>query len=146
MKKFILLVLALVLLFKLGELVVIGTMNYKGFCWEQKRYLTDEEKIRAVFNYQNQRSRLKIPSIGYRNHIKYESFDEYIRQYPDCCQKNGFGDVGAVTFWDKVFGYVTDDIIVINFNARYYDAMKQIRTSQIRFANRVNHCGIVVNR
>jgi hypothetical protein len=35
-------------------------LNYSGFCFAQKRYLSDEEKIRVVFDYQNSRDTIPI--------------------------------------------------------------------------------------
>ena len=61
-------------------MVIYGTLNYKGFCFKQMRYLSDEEKLKIV-----------IVKIGYIKHsttLCYRVVGEYVksinRNYREC--------------------------------------------------------------
>lgn len=150
MKRFLLVGGVLLILF-----VYFG-LNYSGFCFAQKRYLSNEEKIRAVFDYQNSRDTLPINNFpnseqvkdksfdGYNlAHIKYKSFDEYIALYPECCSVNPGGgyEVPPVNFLERIFGYRSGDVVVINFHARFLKKNGEIKTVKVRFDNYLQNCG-----
>lgn len=121
-------------------------LNYSGFCFAEQRYLSDEEKIRAVFDYQNSRDTLPIdnfPGIEYPKHIKYKSFDEYIALYPECCSVNLGGpyEIPPRKFLDRIFGYNSGDVVVINFQVRYLDENGSLKTGENRFDNYLQNCG-----
>jgi hypothetical protein len=123
-------------------LVYFG-LNYSGFCFAQKRYLSDEEKIRAEFDYQNSRNKLPLDNLPDPKHIKYKSFDEYIALYPECCSVNPGGpyEVSPVNFLDRIFGYNSGDVVVINFKVRYLDENGSLKTVENRFENYSRNCG-----
>ncbi|MDJ0615784.1 MAG: hypothetical protein QNJ63_03385 [Calothrix sp. MO_192.B10] len=106
------------------------------------RYLSDEEKIRSVFDYQNARSELPI-NFKYYEHIKYESFDEYIKENPDCCKINPprGSDLPPPRFSDRIFGYHSGELIVINFKVRYIDDSGKRRIKEIRIDRSLHNCG-----
>ncbi|MBE9016815.1 hypothetical protein IQ272_11845 [Chroococcidiopsidales cyanobacterium LEGE 13417] len=121
-------------------------LNYSGFCFAEMRYLSNEEKVRAVFDYQNSRDRLPIknfPGIKYPKHIKYKSFDEHIALYPDCCSVNPGGgyEVPPTEFLDRIFGYDSGDVVVINFQVRYLDENVSLKTVENRFDSYLQNCG-----
>ncbi|MFN6513358.1 MAG: hypothetical protein RMY29_002500 [Nostoc sp. CreGUA01] len=61
---------------------IFYSLNYSGFCFAKMRYLSDEEKLRIAFNYCNKEDKLPVDvggKIKYYEHIKYASFDEYIK-------------------------------------------------------------------
>jgi hypothetical protein len=137
-------------------LFVYFGLNYSGFCFAQKRYLSNEEKIRAEFDYQNSRDTLPLDNPpnpehvkdksfdGYNlAHIKYKSFDEYIALYPECCSVNPGGpyEVSPVNFLDRILGYNSGDVVVINFKARYLDENGSLKTVENRFENSSRNCG-----
>ncbi|TAF75892.1 MAG: hypothetical protein EAZ52_05345 [Alphaproteobacteria bacterium] len=51
-----------------GYLFVVGVMNYSGFCWAEKRWLSDEEYIRAAARD------VQTGGVSY-NSIEYKSGD-----------------------------------------------------------------------
>ncbi|MBD2682725.1 MULTISPECIES: hypothetical protein [Nostoc] len=124
-------------------------LNYSGFCFAKMRYLSDEDKIRSVFdfqnNYQNDPETLvvQVGESKIQKHIKYESFDKYIQENPDCCVINPGGtyDIAIPSFLDRIFGFSSGDIVVINFKARYLDKNGKQRLKEIRFENRLQNCG-----
>ena len=131
----------------LAGLMAYFGLNYSGFCFDQMRYLTDEEKIRSVFDYQNKRT-----DLLYRVHIDpnnnkyipYKSFDEYIALYPECCSVNPGGlfyEVPPAKFLDRIFGYDSRDIVVTEFQVRYLDENGSLKTAEIRFNNYMANCG-----
>jgi hypothetical protein len=146
-------------LFVGGVLLIIFIyfgLNYSGFCFAEMRYLSDEEKIRAVFDYQNSRNTLPLDNApdpkhvkdksfdGYNlAHIKYKSFDEYIALYPECCSVNPGGpyEVPPAKFLDRIFGYNSGDVVVINFHVRYLDENGSLKTVENRFENYLQNCG-----
>ncbi|HYX18928.1 MAG TPA: hypothetical protein VE944_32180 [Nostoc sp.] len=124
-------------------LFVYFGLNYSGFCFAEKRYLSDEEKIRAVFDYQNSRDTLPLNNAPDPKHIKYKSFDEYIALYPECCSVNPGGgyEVPPTEFLDRILGYDSGDVVVINFKVRYLDENGSLKTGEKRFDNYLQNCG-----
>jgi len=135
----------------LAGLMAYFGLNYSGFCFAQMRYLTDEEKIRLVFEGQNSRDRLPIDNspypeyspLQYPKHIKYKSFDEYIALYPECCSVNPGGpyEVPPAEFLDRIFGYDSRDIVVTKFQVRYLDENGSLKTAETRLDNYLENCG-----
>ena len=130
-------------------LIIYFGLNYSGFCFAEMRYLSDEEKIRSVFNYQNNRTRLPvyIPGKGSTiyQHIKYKSFDEYIKQNPDCCTLNpGIPtEVPPARFIDSILGYNSGDVVAITFRVRYLNENNQQGLIEASFENTIQNCGKV---
>ncbi|MBC1235979.1 hypothetical protein [Nostoc sp. 2RC] len=136
--------------FLLPVLVLIGIplsvlfayfgLNYSGFCFAKMRYLSDEERFRMVFDYQNERTDLGRSSYNY---IKYESFDEYIKENPDCCSINPGGpyEIRQASFLNRIFGYDAPDVIVIKFKVRYLDETGNKRAFETHFENTLQNCG-----
>lgn len=124
-------------------------LNYSGFCFAEKRYLSNEEKIKAVFDYQNKRTDLLIRVNVERSsnkYIKYESFNEYIKENPNCCEVNpgGVYDIPPPSFLYPIFGgSPSGDVVVINFKVRYLNEKGKQRAKEIRFENLVTNCGKV---
>jgi hypothetical protein len=125
-------------------LAVYGGLNYSGFCFEKMRYLSDEEKIRLVFDYQNSRDYMPIENYSYRQ-IKYKNFEEFRQKNPNCCHVNPGGgyDLPPPEFLDRITGFHSGDAIVLNFKVRYLDNSKQQKSQVIRFENSPTNCGKV---
>ncbi|MBD2244813.1 hypothetical protein [Nostoc sp. FACHB-888] len=137
MKKFLFVGGVLLILF-----IYFG-LNYSGFCFAEMRYLSNEEKIRAVFDYQNSRDTLPIKNFPDPKHIKYKSFDEYIALYTKCCSVNPGGpyEVPPTKFLDRILGYDSGDVVVINFKVRYLNENGSLETAEVRFDNYLQNCG-----
>lgn len=127
----------------LVPLVTYFGFNYSGFCFPQMRYLSDEKQIKLVFGYQNSRQTLFIPRKGNIEHISYESFEQYSQRYPDCCAVNPGGSYGVppANFFDRILGYDSNDIVVINFYVRYYDQSGHQQIETMQFENVLTNCG-----
>jgi hypothetical protein len=138
-RTFLLLVLVFIGI-PLSVLFAYFGLNYSGFCFAKMRYLSDEERFRMVFDYQNDRTDLGRSSYNY---IKYESFDEYIKENPDCCSINTGGpyEIRQPSFLDRIFGYDAPDVIVIKFKVRYLDENGNKRSFETHFENTLQNCG-----
>jgi hypothetical protein len=123
-------------------LLILASLNYSGFCFKEMRYLSDSEKVKIVFNYQNSREFLPLER-SLPKHIRYESFEQYLRLYPNCCTvgSDGFYDVPPSSFIDRILGYDSRDIVVINFNVRYLDKFGHQQVEKAQFENVLTNCG-----
>ena len=98
-------------------IVIVGLLNYSGFCFKEMRYLSDDEKIRraVIRNYS-----VKGVQDGwysdderiYNKIIPYENVDEFLKKNKNCCTvincntpvNENFRDVAdPPLFWEKVF-------------------------------------------
>jgi hypothetical protein len=124
-------------------------LNYSGFCFAKMRYISDEEKFQSAFDFQNNRNKIFATIPGkkeqFYDYIKYENFDEYIKENPDCCSINSGGayDLPRPHFLDRIFGFDAGNAIVINFKARYLDENGKQRLKAYQVAHVVQNCGKV---
>lgn len=130
----------------LNSLLIIGIfltflsvyfiINYSGFCFAKMRYLSDQEKIKSAFDYHNfNRIPQKLADKNKQNYkyIEYESFDKYYKENSDCCQINPGGpyELPPPSLWDRLLGYHSGDVIVINYKARYLDRNNQQKITPV---------------
>jgi len=138
--------------FPLTILSIFYSLNYSGFCFPKMRYLSDEEKLKIAFNYNNREDKLFVHGGGIAKsyeHIKYASFDEYIKENPDCCSIN-YGEpykiarssfIPESSFLDRISGLGFRDLTVINFKVRYLDENGNQRVQEVRLGNTLRNCG-----
>ena len=131
-------------------LTVIATffgLNYSGFCFAQMRYLSNEEKLKSVFNYQieNKIYEKVFNQKKYYTYVGTKSFDEYVKKYPDCCTINPGGpyEFGQSSPLYRITGYNSGDVIVINFKGRYLDRNGNQKFQQYKAAYYLLNCGKV---
>jgi hypothetical protein len=131
----------------LGVLVTYFGLNYSGFCFAKMRYLTNDEKIRIVFDYQNNREEIPIETerkgTQYYSQIPYNTFEEFIVNNPDCCQVNPGGgyDLPPPDFLDRITGYNAGDAIVLNYKIRYLDDNGRPRSTTMKLESALQNCG-----
>ncbi|MBD2394775.1 hypothetical protein VKI22_12065 [Cyanobacterium aponinum UTEX 3221] len=143
--KLTILVLPFVMIF-----VPVFLLNYSGFCLFSMKWLSKKEKIEAVFNYYNGRKILSVDifkngmlTIKSYNHIQYSSFEEYIKKYPNCCivnPPNGY-DLASPSFMDRISGFNSGDVVVIEFAIRYLDKNNRIKNKKFTAENFISNCG-----
>ncbi len=124
--------------------------NYSGFCFAKMGYLTDKEKIKLAFNSLNSAEELRIQiadKMQYHKFIKYESFDEYIKENPDCCGVNpsGGSDLPPPEYLERIFGYHSGKYVRINFKVRYLDETGLQKSQKIRADIPLQNCGKVIS-
>ncbi len=108
----------------LAPLWIVAGLNYSGFCWEQKRWLSEEEKIhRAIVdrfvsssNYRVQVAHSVGDTLVEKENLStpYSSFEDFISANPNCCSLNisESADSGPPTFWTKVKGGYSDTAVI----------------------------------
>jgi hypothetical protein len=82
------------LLFFIGYLVYVSVLNITGYCWERSKYISYEEKIKAIYGQiSTARGTVVNPLVDF---IPYSSFEEFSKENPDCCEVNyvGAGEIG----------------------------------------------------
>lgn len=84
----------LLLLLAVGS--IPAGLNYSGFCWEQKRWLSDEEFLLAMLGH----------TEGDR--IRNEERKTFLKEHPDCCYFSR-GDIPPrgdifITFLNRIMG------------------------------------------
>ncbi len=137
------------IVFALSGLFLIGiilpaSLNYSGFCIAQGRYLSDDEKIRAVISYHNNRDTLPVGTHNYQQ-ISYRSVEEFLAKNPNCCAVDPGVPVGIPpdSFFNRVIGLDSNKPVIVNYKMMYIDD-HGIRSSQsIKFENVLTNCGKV---
>jgi hypothetical protein len=56
---------------------VYGSLNYSGFCFEEMRYLSDEDKIHIAVTY--------VLNRGFKGKREYQSVNDFLANNPHCC-------------------------------------------------------------
>jgi hypothetical protein len=78
-----------VMLVVLALLLVRPTMNVAGYCWEENRFLSDEEFIfkalEETYSYYPPNRYNGFDQVGPRP-IEYKSFEEFVALNKDCCK------------------------------------------------------------
>jgi hypothetical protein len=133
------------------NLIYGGIMNYSGYCFAENRYLTADEKIRITFNHINSKPKTTI-RIGEGSNsvvksferIPYSSFEEYVKQNPDCCSvgKKVFSDLPPPDFFDRISGYNSEKIVVLNYKSNYFDTeINSLNAVEFTFYYVLTNCG-----
>jgi hypothetical protein len=137
----------------LTYLSIYFSLNYSGFCFAKMRYLSDYEKLKSAFDSLNNAEKLLTPIAGKMQNrefrdiefIKYKSFDEYIKENPDCCTINPPGGVDAAipdSFLNpRILGLDSGEGIRIKFKVRYLDENDLPRSQEITAGIVLQNCG-----
>ncbi len=132
-----------------------ASLNYSGFCFRKMRYLSDREKFRIVFEALNFKDTVRIQAIDkdnmrfskYYELVKYESFEEFMEANPDCCaivpgkSRNTPWESRLSYFWDRVTGYNSGEVIVMNFTFHYLDENGEQRAQEATIKSVLKNCG-----
>ncbi len=122
-----------------------GGLNMSGFCWADKRWLSDEEKIKMAVQYHMHRKILPftIEHMGQfiikdYEQIPYQDFDEFKALNPNCCTLN---PKGSMDLPPRSLSYNYTSTVRINYLMRYIDESGTKQTRQISFDNGLDNCG-----
>ncbi|MEH2230241.1 MAG: hypothetical protein V7K71_11445 [Nostoc sp.] len=135
--------------FPLTILSIYFSLNYSGFCFAKMLYLSEEEKIKLAFYSLNNAEQLRIKIAGkmqYHEFIKYKSFDEYIKENPDCCTISPPGGPETLpdSFLTRILGLHSGEGIRIKFKVRYLDENGLQISQEITTGIALQNCGKVV--
>lgn len=153
----------LIKLVLIGLLAIWVGLNCLGFCFDKKRVLSDDEKIRIVVadilaNYPKVvEGQWSIPpgeSDGSTNWekkflparpIPYLDMDEFFSLNPDCCYVTQHyqsiyvsegGDVGGCGWFGG-----KSAVVVVHYLFRYQDEKGEMRTELLEHYPAMNNCG-----
>lgn len=135
--------------FPLTFLTIYFSLNYSGFCFAKMRYLSEYEKIKLAFDSLNNAEKLRINianQMQYHEFIKYKSFDEYIKENPDCCviSPPGGAEILPDSFFTRILGLHSGEGIRIKFKVRYLDENEFPKSQEITTGIALENCGEVV--
>lgn len=136
------------------RVLVWGGLNMTGFCWAEKRWLSDEEKIVKAIDIDNSISYVRIDtpvnggvSLESFDRISYKDANDLITQNPNCCRierrkpksypDNKLGRLFAGSFTGDDSG----DDISINYNAKYRDQKGTEKSLHNKFTRALMNCG-----
>ncbi len=144
-----------------------SAVNYSGFCWSQKRYLSDQEKINFVVDHVLQRyrpqveiyemiddkklllSRKDIPN----NLILYQSKKDFFGSNKNCCEVKktldksidlNDGEPGEISFFHRISGTVSD-LVHLKYLVRYKDSDGDIVSVLHHTSIAVSSCSSIPN-
>lgn len=130
--------------------VTLGVLSYKGFCFDQRRFLSDEEAFTAVIQEIILRSShvrviLRPEMVQFRpvKVIRYRDVNEFREWNPDCCKvvPHNIGDDGPYTdFSQRLFGYASR-IVSVTYLVRYTDDAGSEKTDLTTTQYAVTNCG-----
>jgi hypothetical protein len=131
------------------------TLSYKGFCWEENRFLSQYEKkiyaVRYILEHyppvlafhgnvgNGERAFYKRPDEP----IRYRSIEEFFRINPNCCSVVEKGYKG---FEPSVASKLTGSIssfVKVDFNVRYLDDKGKVSSKQHTMYLAISNCGHV---
>jgi hypothetical protein len=124
--------------------LMLGSLNYSGFCYSKKRWLSDEEIIRAAVFQANSSTTLAV--LGIRNGVPYESVDDLLAANPGCCSighdGGGEGPRKPFSTFEKLTGF-GGEVVTIKFTAKCMDEYGRQQPARLRLTLAVTNCGLV---
>lgn len=159
----------IILVTPLGLCTSIAALNYSGYCFDQSRYLTDDERIRSgidavLGNYAMIRfvpgempkrgslapthrnfrgANWKGVEIAKEQLVPYRDLDEFTALNPDCCsfgRRGLYTDVSDTPFLMKLTGS-SAGFFNARYQIRYRDAAGQIQSRSTGTTYHYTNCG-----
>jgi hypothetical protein len=137
------------------NLIYGGIMNYSGYCSEKKRYLTFDDKIQIVFevinNYDKTYFLIDNKPSGFKT-LPYHSFEEYLKENPDCCSIIPIDDptspaeklsLPPSNFLERITGDHSGEVIAINYRLNYFDRDGKLTFKNEKYFSVLTNCGNV---
>lgn len=123
-------------------------LNYSGFCWAEKRWLSEDEKIEAAVAHVNQPGKRHIDG-KWVERIPYESKEAFLEENPDCCYFGKFPThfttmpdghyAPRPTFIEKVAGYYADVINMQYIEHFTENGVQNSKNIEVQFS--LTNCG-----
>jgi hypothetical protein len=132
----------------LAVLLLYFGLNYSGFCFVQMRHLSNEEKFQSVFDYHFETRRIKNDADKkeqLHTFVEDNNFEEYFKKNPECCKINPGGpyELPPPSFLDRITGYNSGDVIVMNFRVSYLDKNGKQTFKKYQVEHIMQNCGKV---
>ncbi len=126
---------------------IYASLNYSGFCFDEMRYLSDEEKIRTVFEMRNQQDTIyvKTEDRGWQRYeqVKYESFEQFMKMNPNCCALDPGGpyELPPPDFIDRITGYNSGEVMARKYTLYYLDENDRQIPKKYNTLSFISNCG-----
>lgn len=131
-------------------------LNYSGFCLEQRRYLTDREKIEiAIKRILRSYPTTLTEGVTYpdgrkatrwfrpERPVPYRSVDEFLQVNPECCevtQREHPKIGGSISLGNRLFG-ITSANVRVRYQVRYLDANGRMIMQTLEPYIAISNCG-----
>ena len=128
-----------------------GGLNMTGFCWAEKRWLSDEERINLLITRIIQQKTVNLSaysdqtvSFGVYPVLQYASVEDFRRVNPACCVINPVGpyELGKPRFIDRSTGFNSGKTIRIKYTQRYQDDNGQVKSKNLELLTYQTNCGL----
>ncbi len=147
-------------------LIVILGLNYFGFCYSQKRFLSDEEKLNIVarnilvseaedFEYykrvisldKDNERRLELEKYYPGKPVPYRDINEFFALNPRCCTvsdeyiiEGAERSIAHITLWSRLIRTISS-VVTIKYLERYRDSEGVIQTKPVKHDWVITNCG-----
>jgi hypothetical protein len=86
-----------------GALAIVEYLNFTGFCYPQRRYLSSDELIASAVK-ESLRRHTPVPNSPGQK--AYASLEDFYQQNSNCCEINRWSSSGlASPVWARALGY-----------------------------------------
>lgn len=133
-----------------------GYFNYSGYCFDERRYLSDAEKINLAvrgvmgtylsgIQYEEKvNARREAANNSKKHYIPYRNIEEFFSLNPNCCKvtkefHDRDGEV-KVGFFDRITGSISD-YVVVKYFSRYLDDQGIEQKNLITTYPAISSCG-----
>lgn len=146
-------------------IATIAGLNYSGYCFKQKRYLSDQEKIDIAVAYiiahlkpreRPVTSYATSPFVEYEergiqkhvrandwpdDQIKYQDISDFYEINKDCCKLVLEGREGfKPSFWDRISGR-TSALVYVRYTVRFLTDDGIERLGKVEAYPAISNCG-----
>ncbi len=136
--------------------IYIGTMNYKGYCFAQSKYLNEDEKIRVAVQddlkkyptnlyWKRQADGSVLKFVKPVQTIPYQDTNEFLKLNPQCCAISSVaghaqGELHGSGFETKVTGVVSS-FVAMNYLIRYTEMFNVVDVFVMKQDIPISNCG-----
>jgi len=152
-------------------LTIILSLNYFGYCYSQKRFLSDEEKLNIVVKYiltfevamsqenseyiervklvdKDKGQKLQLEKDQQGEYVPYHNIEDFFALNPSCCQvttnyKSIGGEGDTVSCWNRLTGFKSS-VVGVRYLSRYRNSEGTIQSKPREIFPGVNNCGELV--
>jgi hypothetical protein len=130
----------------MGVIAVIASLSYRGFCFAEKRFLSDQAFYNAAIDAEIHRSRIALTANFYTRLfavVPYKDREAFLQANANCCSSSRHivGDgVPYIGFDDRLFGRAAK-VISISYVVNYVDENHNARSAPITVRYAVTNCG-----
>lgn len=129
----------------ISTICIYGGLNYSGMCIPQGRWLSNEDRIRVLFERFNKQTITVIEGEEVRR-IPYKSFDEFKLLNPDCCNQNGKPyDLPKPRILNRITGVNSGSPLRIRYKIKYFDNKGISRDVENVVEVFTSNCGKIYN-